>query len=257
MVLRGLVAFVLLALIAFFSFFWAHEERLTWFDARPVLAAAAKYDASVIRDRFGVPHITGPRDADAAFGLGYAHAEDDFATIQRAFLAARGRLATLDGVGAAENDYFVQLLGIWDTIAARYESDLAPETRAVLDGYATGVNLYAAQHRGQVLPGFEPVRGQDVVALFMLRLPFTYGLDGQLRALIAGGTNKIAPDPTKARGFALAVAPARSADGATRLLINPQGPFAGGLSWYEAHVTSGEGWNLAGGLIPGSPLMLA
>ena len=257
MVLRGLVAFVVLAAVAFFSFFWAHEERLTWFDARPVLAAAAKYDATVIRDGFGVPHITGPRDADAAFGLGYAHAEDDFATIQRAFLAARGRLATLDGVGAAENDYFVQLLGIWDTIAGRYESDLSPETRALLDGYSSGVNLYAAQHRGQVLPGFEPVRGQDIVALFMLRLPFTYGLDGQLRALIAGGTSKVLPDPTTARGVAAAIAPTRSADSATRLLINPQGPFKGGLAWYEAQVTSGQGWNMTGGLIPGSPVMLA
>ncbi len=257
MVLRGLVVFVMLAVLAFFSFFWAHEERLTWFDTRPVLAAAAKYDATVIRDRFGVPHITGRRDADAAFGLGFAHAEDDFATIQRAFLAARGRLATLDGSGATENDYFVQVLGIWDAIATRYASDLSAETRALLDGYSAGGNLYAAQHRGQVLPGFEPVRGQDVAALFMLRLPMLYGLDGQLRALIAGGTTKIAPDPTKTRGLAFAVAPVRSADGATRLLINPQGPFQGGLSWYEAHITSGEGWNVAGGLIPGSPVVLA
>ena len=257
MVLRGLVIFVVLAALAFFAFFWAHEERLTWFDARPVLAAAAKYDATIIRDRFGVPHITGRRDADAAFGLGYAHAEDDFATIQRAFLTARGRLATLDGVSAAESDFFVQLLGIWDAIRQRYQNDLSAGTRALLDGYSAGFNLYAAQHRGQVLPGFEPVRGEDVVALFMLRLPYYYGLDNQLRALLAGGTNKIAPDISEGRGVAIAVAPARSADGATRLLVNPQGPFEGPLSWYEARVTSGEGWNLAGGLIPGSPVMLA
>ncbi|HEX3485790.1 MAG TPA: penicillin acylase family protein, partial [Micropepsaceae bacterium] len=257
MVLRGIVVFVVLAALAFFSFFWAHEERLTWFDARPVLAAAAKYDATIVRDRFGVPHITGRRDADAAFGLGYAHAEDDFGTLQRAFLSARGRLATLDGVPAAADDYLVQVLGIWDAVSRRYRTDLSAETRALLDGYSAGVNLYAAQHRGQVLPGFEPVRGEDIVALFMLRLPYFYGLDDQLRALIAGGTTKIAPDATRNRGLAIAVAPSRSADGATRLLVNPQGPFEGPLSWYEARVASGEGWNLAGGLIPGSPLMLA
>src|SRR5215831_13774227 len=191
MVWRGIIGVVLFAFLASYSFFLAHESRISWFDAKAALTQAAKYDATIVRDRFGVPHITGRRDADAAFGLGYSHAEDDFATIQRAFLAARGRLATLDGVSAAENDYFVRLLGIWDTIAARYESDLGPDTRALLDGYAAGVNLYAAQHRGQVLPGFEPVRGQDIVALFMLRLPLFYGLDGQLRALIAGGTNKV------------------------------------------------------------------
>ena len=257
MILRGLAVFALLVLFAFFGFFWAHEERLTWFDARPVLAAAAKYDATIHRDRFGVPHIEGPRDADAAFGLGFAHAEDDFATIQRAFLEARGRLATLDGLRAAQSDYLVQLLGIWDVIAAKYRTDLSDETRALLDGYAAGVNLYAAQHRGQVLPGFEPVRGEDVVALFMLRLPFFYGLDDQLRALLAGGVDKIAPDLSRNRSLAVAVAPSRSADGATRLLVSPQGPFGGQLSWYEAQVTSGEGWNIAGGTIPGSPVMLA
>ncbi|HEY4265505.1 MAG TPA: penicillin acylase family protein, partial [Micropepsaceae bacterium] len=257
MVLRGFVAFVVLAALAFFTFFWAHEERLTWFDTRPVLAAAAKYDATIIRDRFGVPHIFGRRDADAGFGLGYAHATDDFPTLQRAFLSARGRLATLDGVKAAESDYLVQLLGIWDAIGAHYETDLSPETRALLDGYSAGLNLYAAQHRGQVLPGFTPVRGQDVVALFMLRLPFSYGLENQLHALIAGGAGKVAPDVSQGRATAIAVAPSRSADGATRLLVNPQGPFEGVLSWYEARIVSGEGWNLAGGLIPGSPVIMA
>lgn len=257
MVLRGIVALVVLAVLAFFTFSWAHETRLTWFDTRPALAAAAKYDATIVRDRFGVPHISGRRDADAAFGLAYAHAEDDFISVQRALLAARGRLATVDGVRAAESDYIVQLLGIWDDIAARYQSDVSPGTRALLDGYAAGLNLYAAQHRADVLTGFAPAKAQDVVALFMLRLPFFYGLDNQLRALIAGSANKLAGDMSQERGMAIAVAPTRSADGATRLLINPQGPFGGPLSWYEAQISSGEGWDLAGGLIPGSPVMLA
>jgi len=257
MVLRGIVAFVVFACVAFLAFFWAHEDRLTWFDPKPVLAAAAKYDATIVRDRYGVPHITGRRDADAAFGLAYAHAEDDFATLQRALLAARGRLATLDGVAATESDYLVQLLGIWDAIDAHYQTDISEETRALLAGYATGFNLYAAQHRSQVLPGFEPARGEDVAALFMLRLPYLYGLDNQIRALIAGGTAKIAGDLSRQRALAIAVAPTRSADGATRLLINPQGPFGGPFSWYEASIASGEGWDLSGGTIAGSPVLLA
>src|SRR5258706_8578002 len=91
----------------------------------------------------------------------------------------------------------------------------------------------------------------------MLRLPFFYGLDNQLRALIAGGPAKIASDLAQERGVSIAVAPTRSADGATRLLINPQAPLGGPLTWYEAQVDSGEGWSLAGGLIPGSPVMLS
>jgi acyl-homoserine-lactone acylase len=256
MVLRAIAIFLLLASVAFFSFFGANEDRLSWFETRPAVTAAAKYDATVVRDRFGVPHIFARRDADAAFGLAYAHAEDDFATVQRALLSARGKLAVVDGRKAAEEDYFVQILGIWDAIAAHYETDLSPETRAMLDGYIAGLNLYAAQHPGEVLVGFAPAKPQDVVALFMLRLPLFYGLDNQLRELIAGNADKVAGDLSLSRSLAAAVAPARSADGATRLLINPQGPFAGPLSWYEASISSAEGWNRQGGLIPGSPVLL-
>ena len=43
---------------------------------------ADKYDVQIVRDKFAVPHIFGARDVDAAFGLAYAHAEDDFETMQ-------------------------------------------------------------------------------------------------------------------------------------------------------------------------------
>lgn len=256
--IRGILVLAAFLGLASYVFFAAYESRLSWFDAKPVLAAAAKYDATITRDKYGVPHISGPRDADAAFGLAYAHAEDNFANLERALLAARGRLAAVDGIEAAESDYLVQLLGIWDAIGARYETDLTPATRALLEGYTTGLNLYAAQHRGEVLPGFAPARPQDIVALFMLRLPFFYGLDEQLRAILAGGSAKLATrGHSSARALAIAVAPQRSADGATRLLVNPQGPFTGALSWYEARVTSGAGWNMAGGVIAGAPVILA
>jgi penicillin amidase/acyl-homoserine-lactone acylase len=55
---------------------------------------------------------------------------------------------------------------------------------------------------------------------------------------------------------AVAVAPARSADGATRLLVNSHQPYTGPVSWYEAVLDSGEGWHVAGGFFPGSPFML-
>ena len=41
------------------------------------------YDTLIRRDTFGIPHIWGATDADAAYGLAFAHAEDDFLTIQK------------------------------------------------------------------------------------------------------------------------------------------------------------------------------
>ena len=51
-------------------------------DPQALLKQAAQYNARIQRDEFGVPHISGARDVDVAYGLAYAHAEDDFATIQ-------------------------------------------------------------------------------------------------------------------------------------------------------------------------------
>ena len=39
------------------------------------------YQATITRDKWGVPHIFGKRDEDAAFGLAYAHADDDIKNI--------------------------------------------------------------------------------------------------------------------------------------------------------------------------------
>ena len=56
-------------------------------DPATLIAKAAHYDVRIVRDNFGVPHVFGHRDADVAFGLGFAHSEDDFATIQDVALA--------------------------------------------------------------------------------------------------------------------------------------------------------------------------
>ena len=53
----------------------------------------------IIRDKWNVPHVYGHTDADAAFSLAYAHAQDDFHTIHEAILKARGEYASVYGAG--------------------------------------------------------------------------------------------------------------------------------------------------------------
>ena len=63
---------------------------------------ARDYRAEVIRDEWGVPHILGKTDADVAFGTAWAHAEDDFKTLQEVVAMTRGRygaIAGMDGAG--------------------------------------------------------------------------------------------------------------------------------------------------------------
>lgn len=63
----------------------------------------------IARDKWGVPHIFAKTDPEVAYGLAYAHAEDDFKTIQLTFLAGKGMLGRLRGKEGASVDYVVSL----------------------------------------------------------------------------------------------------------------------------------------------------
>ena len=124
-------------------------------DRASLVAQAARYHARIQRDHYGVPHISGPTDPDVAFGLGFAHSEDDFATIQGGALIARGQLASVEGAKAAVTDYLVRLLKVRETVASQYDTVLPADARAVLQAYADGVNYFAALHPENVEPRSE------------------------------------------------------------------------------------------------------
>ena len=223
------------------------------------------YDVNIYRDTWGVPHIFGEKDRDTAYGLAYAHAEDDFKTIQDILLSLRGKLATVYGKDGAPNDYLVQLLRIWEVVESHYEYDLAKNVRSICESYADGLNHYAVLHPNEVVRGLFPVSGKDIVAGFVHRTPLMFGLDRVLEKLTSSEkpdfafdykTIKSGPfDQALLGSNVVAVAPSRSADGYTRIAINSHQPWTGPVAWYEAHLHSEEGWNMNGGLFPGSPVI--
>ena len=213
-----------------------------------------RYDVRILRDTWGVPHIFGRTDADVAYGLAYAHAEDDFATIQGALLAARGKLASVYGRDMAPNDYMVALLEI-DRIVDDGYPQLSREVRAICEAYAEGLNHYAALHPEEAIARLYPMRGDDVVRGFVHKTPLFFGLDKTLMELF--GDDRRHPVSERIKGSnAFAVAPARTADGSTYLVVNSHQPWEGPVAWYEVHLHSEEGWDMVGGLFPGAPVVL-
>jgi len=221
-------------------------------DPQTFIAAAAQYHARIVRDDFGVPHVFGHRDADVAFGLGFAHSEDDFGTIQDVVLATRGTLAATAGIDAAKTDYLVHLMHVWKTVDDNY-AKLPADVRKLAEAYAEGVSYYAALHPEMRKPHILPITGKDVVAGFVFKTPFFYGFDSTLKHVLEPADDK-KKLPVGSNG--IAVAPSRSTDGATRLLVNSHQPYTGPVAWYEAVLQSDEGWHVAGGFFPGSPFML-
>lgn len=250
---------LLLAGLALYAFLPVRE------DLSYLAGSGDGYDVRILRDSWGVPHIFGVRDADTAYGLAYAHAEDDFLTIQQAFLAARGHLASVYGVDAAPNDYMVHLLRVWDTIDARYDDDISPEMHHMLDAYADGLNHFAALHQDETLPGLFPVNGRDIAAGFIHKIPLFYGLDGVLGELFAAERQQpvsaqsdptafLLPDGINQYGSnTFSIAPSRTANGETLFAVNTHQPWEGLATWYEAHTHSEEGLDVVGGLFPGAP----
>ena len=223
------------------------------------------FSARIERDNWGVPHIYGKRDADVSFGLAYAHAQDDFKTIQDILLASRGKLASVYGKGAAVNDYYVHLMDIWNHVDSNYASDVPDDVKALCDGYAAGINLFLQDHPERGRKKIFPVNGKDLIAGFSHRMPLMFGLDGVMKKLSKekrpqliglNGNDEDAESFKMVASNVFAIAPHRSSDGYTRIWINSHQPWDGPVAWYEAHFISEEGWDFYGGLFPGSPIPL-
>lgn len=241
-------------------------------DRTKFIPAEGKYDVRILRDTWGVPHIFGKRDVDAAYGLAYAHCEDDWVNLEDAVLMVRGRMGAVHGREFAKFDYLLRLFRVREFVDAKYESELDAETRALCEAYADGINHYAALHPEKMPHITLPVTGKDIVAGATFKAPFFYELHGSLEQLLEaeggvpiGGHGEIRRAAPRARSSALldtqwgsnafTTGPARSADGATRLAINSHQPWTGPVAWYEAHVHSDEGWNMVGGTFPGGPVI--
>ena len=219
----------------------------------------------IIRDNWGTPHIYGKTDPDAAFGLAYAHAEDDFQTIHDLLLRTRGKYASVNGKGKnninASLDYLVGLLKIWDVIEKEYNS-LDQKTIQLCEGYARVINYFI--EKNNIKQYIYPVEAKDIAAGFLYKIPFFFDVPLYLSVLYEMKPEEV-PETftiddilkiiTKGSNV-FAVSPSKSKDNSTLLAINSHQPWEGDLAWYEAHVHSEDGWNMTGGLFPGSPIVL-
>ncbi|MDX5340331.1 MAG: acylase [Cyclobacteriaceae bacterium] len=210
----------------------------------------------IVRDEFGVPHIFGKKDADVAYGLAWAHAEDDFETIQKTVLAGKALAGRVFGEQGAGVDFFVHLLESKEIAREKYESTFSPEFKRVLEGYAAGLNDYALTHPEEVLygPAF-PINPKEILSAYILSLAQMSGADRAVQQIVNGQVDLIPVDSNPKGSNAIALHSSRTDSGETFLAINSHQPLEGPVAWYEAHLQSEEGWNILGGLFPGGSMI--
>ena len=98
----------------------------------------------ILRDDRGVPHVYAESDADLFFGYGYAMAQDRLFQMDLRRRRGHGRLAEVLGAEAVEADVLARTMDLAGLSRTELER-LAPETRALLDAFAAGVNALATE----------------------------------------------------------------------------------------------------------------
>jgi acyl-homoserine-lactone acylase len=217
----------------------------------PSFAQIDPKQITIVRDSFGVPHIFAKTDAEVAYGLAWAHCEDDFKDIQYNLLSGQKRLGSVMGKEGVLFDYGMQFLGIDTFVDNNFEKDLSPKFRTVLDAYISGVNAYAQAHPDEVLiKKAIPFTSKDAVKGYCLNLSLWAGAGLALKSIKENRIEEFnAPNETGSN--AMAIAPTHTEDGKAWLAINSHQPIEGRFAWYEAHLCSEEGWDIIGGLFPG------
>jgi len=207
--------------------------------------------AIIRRDEFNVPHIFGETDAACAYGMAWVQAEDQAQLVAINLLAAQGRLAEWQGAGALAHDRFVRRHRVPQLIEDRYAA-LPAVVRGICEGYAAGLNRFFRGHPADFAEILGEVRGQHVAALarLIVLVDFILGQGSYAREFQPAGA--LVEDPMQSNMWALA--PTRTSTGQAMLLINPHLSWAGRHAWYEAHLRSAEGYEMAGAGFFGLPL---
>jgi acyl-homoserine-lactone acylase len=205
---------------------------------------------TILRDKWGIPHVFGKTDADAVFGMLFAQAEDDFNRVERNYINALGRLAEVEGEREIWRDLRMKLYIDPVELKAKYAASPA-WLKTLMDAYADGLNWYLVTHpavKPKLLARFEPWMalafsegsiGGDIETIDLKALQAFYG--SAPAPAVAAVDKGFDPEPRGSNGFA--IAPRRTAGGHALLMINPH------TSFYfrpEIHMVSEEGLNAYG-----------
>ena len=217
-------------------------------------AAAWEHEAqnvTIVRDNWGIPHVSGKTDADAVFGVIYAQAEDDFNRVETNYLNSIGRLAQAEGEAEIYRDLRMKLFIDPADMRAKYEA--SPEwLKALMNAWADGLNYYLYKHpqvKPRVIARFEPWMaltftegsiGGDIEKINLQQLEAFYGKTPAKQAL-AEDTRYV--EPSGSNG--IAIAPSNTAAHHALFLINPHTTF---FFRAEAHMLSSEGLNAYGAI---------
>ncbi len=154
-----LILVLLLVVLTGSGFFWLVIRPLPQ-TSGTLQVAGLSAEVKVLRDRWGVPHITASSQVDLFMAQGFVTAQDRLWQMEFNRRIGSGRLSEVLGEAAIEEDRFLRTIGLRRAASAE-EADLTPDQRQILDSYAAGVNAFITSHQDNLpvefsLLGFKP-----------------------------------------------------------------------------------------------------
>ena len=210
----------------------------------------------IVRDEYGIPHIYAQTDAEVAYGLAWANAEDDFTTIQEAYLAGNAMLSNYIGLKGAAADFITQFIGSKNLIEEKIGT-ISEDYMAVVEGYSQGLNAYASKNPHKVLyKKLFPITPKKMLMYSQLQLFISNEGAYWAGRILNNDTQDDFLDQNLTGSNVIAMNSRKTASGETFLAINTHQPLEGPTSWYEVHLNSEEGTNIIGTMYPGTPNIL-
>jgi acyl-homoserine-lactone acylase len=207
-------------------------------------------NVTIVRDDWGIAHISGKTDADAVFGMIYAQAEDDFNRVETNYLNSMGRLAEAEGESAVWRDLRMKIFIDPNTLKTQYEASPA-WLKTLMNAWADGLNYYLAKHpevKPRVIDCFEPWMalsftegsiGGDIETINLTQLQDFYGNAPAALGSNGSGTGvspvdhaqdaratdegELETEPSGSNG--IAISPSNTVGRHALLLINPHTSF--------------------------------
>ncbi|NJD30265.1 MAG: penicillin acylase family protein [Gammaproteobacteria bacterium] len=170
-----------------------------------IFAPATGPVATIRRTTSGVPHVKADDLQSAAFGLGYAQAQDNLCLLADSFLKARGERAKYLGPGPGNihiiNDFSYRAQHIRSG-ALEDLSVMGNESRALIYGFTAGYNKYLketspanypAECRNQ--PWVFPIEAEDLVAYLRIVAQYASGANFVTGVMYLAVPPGVSPNP--------------------------------------------------------------
>ncbi len=116
-------------------------------------AAGLKSPVQVARDASDVTHIKAQSERDAAWAMGYTHAQERSWQLEFNRRVMRGELSEILGSATLETDKLLRSLGIMQAAKAQFDR-LPPQAQDLLQAYSEGINGFHSSSSQALPPEF-------------------------------------------------------------------------------------------------------